>query len=221
MQQTPEGYLLLGNPSPAEQAMRALELKGDLPQLVDPRFQLGLNLLDLDTMPYGFLQKKLRYVVSKAGAAVAAQHTQFCFVPPPNFGGTRPTLVHIRRVHIIAGATAIEVQMGLSAGGPGACGAFVAGSPCDDRAYGGATASAGSTMGTGNAVASLLPAQPLRIVNVPLNTMLTLDVDYVLTSRDVTGGVFLTSFVAEVSGLNVPATLTMEFDERPLMTSER
>jgi len=76
-------------------------------------------------------------------------------------------------------------------------------------------------MGTGNAVASLLPAQPLRIVNVPLNTMLTLDVDYVLTSRDVTGGVFLTSFVAEVSGLNVPATLTMEFDERPLMTSER
>jgi hypothetical protein len=198
--------------------MRALELKGDLPQNLDPRYQLGIQVLDLETAPYRYLRRAMRYQVFQAAGAVAAQHAQFSFVPPPNFGGSRPMLVHVRHFTFIAGATGYEVGFGLTAAGGGGTGTPLQGVAQDDRAYPGARSS-GSTLLVGNAVASMLSAGA-RFMFIPANSSVEVVVDYVLTSRDITGGIFLTSVAIEVSQLNVAASLTVEFEERPLMTSE-
>jgi len=218
MTQTSEGYLLLGNPGPSEQVMRALELKGDLPQHLDPRYQLGIQALDLESVPYRYLRRAIRYQVFQAAAAVAAQHGQFCFFPPPNFNNTRPTLVWIRHFTFIAAAGAgYEVGFGLTAAGGGGTGAPLQGVAQDDRAYPG-IATSGSTLQVGNAVASGL--QPgSRFMRVPAGESLEVEVDYVLTSRSI-NGIFLTGVFIEVSDLNVAASLTVEFEERPLLTSE-
>ena len=52
--------------------MRALELKGDLPQLVDPRYQLGINVSDWTEIEYRWLRRERAYQVAGNLVALAA-----------------------------------------------------------------------------------------------------------------------------------------------------
>lgn len=217
------GYLFVGQSQLGEQAMRALEMKGDLPQLLDTRFQLSINVDDWTSMPYNYLRRKIRFQQNASAAAVAAQHPQFAFTLPNVLGRPQTTIAHVQTLVLHnPTAAAIEYGFALSNGGGGGTGAQQNGRALDDRAYG----AGGGNLSTarvlvGAAAASMLPAQGVRFCLVPPSSTVNLSVDIVCTGKDWSAGAaFTNTLVVEVTQLNVGCSCGFVWDERELVTSE-
>jgi len=82
--QTVDGYLLLGTPELSEQVFRVLQLKGDLPQLLDPRYQLGITVEDFTRAEYAYLRrtKLMTYRLSIAAGVGFPSIGQLTFPGP-------------------------------------------------------------------------------------------------------------------------------------------
>lgn len=185
--QTPEGYLLLGQPTLAEQTMRALELKGDLPQLVDPRFQLGVTTDDWTSEEYLWLRRTQPIVYNFAVAAnvgfpSTGQLSQPAFRP----------LLRIQRIIVLnanAALQQLQIYFAAAAGGGVAFGVG-GGAPRDDRAIANAAAIASATgsgqftVGTGNtAVIPTVPAVGAVNVQIPASSTAVFELPWVCTGK--------------------------------------
>lgn len=67
------GYLLVGQPNISSLVARALATKGDQPQFLEGRYELGITALDLTGMEYRWLRRSSTFEVHVNVAAVAAQ----------------------------------------------------------------------------------------------------------------------------------------------------
>lgn len=74
-------HLLLGQPDLAEQYMRALALKGQLPAYTGAQFEPSITVLDLRDPEYLWLRRTTRLSQGIVLAAVAAQFSQAAFLP--------------------------------------------------------------------------------------------------------------------------------------------
>lgn len=218
------GYLFVGQSQLGEQAMRALEMKGDLPQLLDTRFQLSINVDDWTALPYNYLRRKIRFQQSLSPAAVAGQHPQWSFTLPSVLGRPQTTIAHILKLNLHnPTAAALEFAWALTNAGAGAgMGANTNGRAVDDRAYGAGSGNLSTArLNTGSQAASILPAAGVRFSMVPANTTVIVDAGIVMTGKDYSAGAaFVCTLVVEVSQLNVAANVGFVWDERELVTSE-
>lgn len=177
MAQTPEGYLLNGQAELAEQTMRSLELKGDLPQLVDPRIQLGVQVDDWTKPEYRWTRRMGSFMRGELSGAVAAQ---FSYVIFGSLTVASRTLAAVDSAIISnPGAAAVQVQFGLIDSALFAPASFTG--IRDDRMYaGGVTTRAAfgtqsvqnvtALLTTGNPAVYLAPGTSMR---VPLEVVLT------------------------------------------------
>jgi hypothetical protein len=74
-------HLLLGQPALAEQYMRALALKGELPSYSAAEFEPSITVLDLRDTEYLWLRRTSRLSQGIVLPAVAAQFSQAVFAP--------------------------------------------------------------------------------------------------------------------------------------------
>ena len=186
--QTPEGYLLNGQADLAEQTMRTLELKGDLPQMVDPRIQLGVQVDDWTGHEYRWTRRMGSFMRGELSGAVAAQ---FSYVIFGSLTAAGRTLAAVDQVIIsnpnIAG---VQVQFGLIDSALFLPNSFTG--LRDDRMYAG-TLNARAAFGTQsvqNVAALLTTGNPA--VYLPPNSSMVVPLQMVLTNEpSVTAGQFI------------------------------
>lgn len=102
---------LIGQPEISEQLMRALFLKGDLPQFVQGPYGLGVQVLDLTTPEYFHLRRWRRYMGRAAQAAVAANFSILVF-GTPNVG--REVMAVVEQIWVRANGAAGPIRFGIN-----------------------------------------------------------------------------------------------------------
>lgn len=223
MREDDVGYLAVGQSQISEQAMRALEMKGDLPRLVDPRYSLGIQADDWGDFPYLYLRRKIGYQRSDTPPAVAAQRPQWKFGLPNFAGRPQTTIAHVTQLILHNGtAAALEFAWGLSNNSTPGASTTTNGTARDDRAFGpGAGNISQARLLSGSAVATILTGVAARFCMVPPLSTVNLQVDYVLTGKDWSNGVLVAcGLVVEVTQVNVSATFGLVWTEREMVTSE-
>jgi hypothetical protein len=207
------GYLVLGQPELAEQAMRSMELKGDLPQLIDPRFSLGITVADWTLPEYWWARRGRLHSISNSIALVAAQFSQAVLgVPAAN-----PTIAVIEKLMISnPGAAALGFVFGLADVAPAIGFAGLANGQRDTRGY---DSSSGLLQQSGNNVATLNTSNAAHSVFIQAGDTMVLDIPFVLTNKlNAAGRVpyfFLQSTLAQ------PLMYSVSWRERALLDSER
>lgn len=73
------GYLLIGQPELSSQVSRALATKGEQPSLIESRYQLGIQSLDLAAEEWAWLARNPLFEIGAGVGAVAAQFSYFIF----------------------------------------------------------------------------------------------------------------------------------------------
>lgn len=210
----PLGEMFIGQPELGETLMRGLELKGDLPQLLDPKVQPGVNLLDFDQFEYWYLRRKVSFAQTRSQAAVAANFGQLFFMPP-----TRRTLCQVRRITFVnSSAGALQYNFGLSnlgiLGGAGPQFGFEQ----DDR-FGLAISGCQLLAGTNAAAQMTTASMGIRALTVPASSSVTVDCDYMITTKSFSPTA-LFCLMAETTVVNVPIQWSVEWTERLPLDSE-
>jgi hypothetical protein len=211
-------------PALSEQAQRVLDLKGQLPlSQLDPRLALGIQVEDWGDFEFKYLRRTLSFQQIAGAPAVAAQFPQVALLQP--VGGVRGVLAHIKRLTFLNRNAATQtIAFGVNFTGPGGTAGTVAAFSQDDRPKGSPTDMPVSAyrIAQGSAVAALLTTagQGLRFVTLPAGSTLVVPVDFVLTNRLNGAGTVASNFFLE--GLTVLQFLevTIEWEERQLLTSE-
>jgi len=210
--------MFIGQPELGETLMRGLELKGDLPQALDPRVQPGVNLLDFDQFEYWFLRRKIAFAQTRSQAALAANFGQLFFMPPGATAGKR-SMSQVRRLTFVnSSAGALQYNFGLSnlgiLGGAGPQFGFEQ----DDR-FGLAISGCQLLAGTNAAAQMTTASMGIRALTVPASSSVTVDVDYMLTGKNFSPTA-LFCLMAETTVVNVPIQWTVEWTERLPLDSE-
>lgn len=212
--------LAVRQPSQSERVMRALDIKGDLPGYLDPRFQLGLNVDDFTKAEYLYLQRRLLVGSSVSSVAVAAQfsHVGFGYQFALGTGEQRLTvLTGFWIVNTTAGA--LGYIGGLANTDCSALGSGVP-DPLDSRFQ-------RNGVNTRPRVQALSGSNPtLRLSanmfwHVPAASTLFVPVDAVVTSAATgygtsQGGIFLVAGAL----VNQPVSCTFLYQEREALQSE-
>lgn len=208
--QTGDGYLLLGQPELAELTMRALELKGDLPQLIDPRFQLGLTVDDWTRSEYAWLRRqRLGQCAANVAASALNFNTVYVFV-----AANTPTLTVVTQILISnPNAAAATFRYALS-NSPLLVSTF-APLTRDNRSF---TALPGSLCGLNQAAAAVLPVSAATITLAP-GAAMAIPTEYVLGQRVAPNG-FSIGLVVETAIINSAVNVVMDFRERAALTPE-
>ena len=173
--------LLSRQPAVAERMMRALDMKGDLPENVDAKFRSTILVEDLTGAEYDFLRRTSRWLGAARTAAVAAQYGTIAF----GFGaaaGERGLLAvetlflnneNAAQIVVFVGVTASTIALTTPPT-----------SPMDDRQY---VAAAQSGMGAfGTLVSAAAPpfADPNFKVLVAANSSVAVTLPVILTNKD-------------------------------------
>jgi hypothetical protein len=212
-------HLLLGQPDLAEQLMRALALKGALPQYLEGEIGTSITALDLTTTEFQFLRRIVRLSQGFNAPAVAAQFSQCAFAPVAN---APRTMCVVERV-IIANFSATNLQYFVDSNFVN--GAFpapgVPKSGLDDRSLPfntGQPVPAFGVLGL-TAAGAILGLGAIRIA-VPAGNTFSLDLDWVFTNRTVNNTPAPSVLAVQVSAVNAPLDVTFVWRERPLLSSE-
>lgn len=208
-------YLLLGQSELSEQIMRALELKGDLPQRLFAGFDPSITALDLTEMPYRYLRRQLSFAQVHNIGPVAAQFPRVQFAI---FQNTGRVLVQLRKAYISnPGAAALSVQFAVqSVGGFATNQRFGWGT--DDRVT---PTQSGVVMTSETNVATTLSTATagIRQVFVPPGSTVVVEPNIILTNKVSPSGV-INSVLFEGGTVNTQMIIACEWDERSVQTSE-
>jgi len=216
------GFMLLGQSEIAEQAMRGLELKGDLPQRIYSRMDLSITAEDMTQPEFYYLRRMSSWSKRVSIGAVAAQFPKASIAAPNVAGDIRSTLAIVDRIIIRnAGAAVDAYQIGIVMTGPsGTAGVAAPTTARDDRfQIVGASATCACSLAAGNAAASSFVNEGNMLVSVGIGATLVVEGPWILS------GVANVSFASRlmVEGVTVNAGLDVSFiwRERALLTSER
>lgn len=206
------GQYLIGQPTVAEQVMRALGLKGDLPQRVDGLFALGLTVDDFTRPEYAWLRRESLYEQGANIAAVAAQ-----------FSNAYLTITGQRALAVVEQIIIVNLDAAATRNFRFAVRSVTAfpyavtgtGSSRDDRATGPANSIA--RFGSGTSAARQVNGGPF--VSVPSLGTLIVPVSIILTgATDNTGA--QGALCVETDIVNVPCMIGWIWRERSIMDSE-
>ena len=208
--------MLIGQSDYAERLLRALALKGDLPQGVHSDAVLTYQQDDLSSLEYSWLRRSARYFTGATATAVAAEFSIFAF---GSTNGSRQTMAIIDAVSISnPGAAVMGVEIGGATftGGSGAALTRL-GKNLDDRQF--RQVQSVYACGVNSDPASLLDPAPR--FEIPVGSTLFLPVGAVpiiLTSAD--NGVFTSLFLVQGTVLNAPFRVGVWWRERQTLDSE-
>lgn len=205
------GYLLLGQTELAEQTMRALELKGDLPQLVDPRFQLGITVVDWTAPEYLWLKRTLSTTYRLAIAAGVG----FPSVAQLTLSGLRPYVAAIDMI-VLSNTTVAAIQYNVYLAAASTVAFNLGGSARDDRMrpnLAAALGAGGLLAGVSNtAAAPTAPAAGPLVLTSPANSTTVFEIPFVITG--------LSFFTVATVLNNTALEVSVVCRERPGVTTE-
>jgi hypothetical protein len=208
------GYLLIGQPSLSALIARSLATKGDQPSLIEPRYQLVVQALDLTDVEYRYNMRRPTWEVGLAQAAVAAQYPIFT----ASFQFNSPRVFAIIEEITISnnGAAATGALFGIGYVGGAGIAANVVGWQCDDR-FGAPAARGALTWGAGANAAQPVNAN-YSTVQIPPGANITLRGPWILSGNQ--GAVFQSAFNVVGTAVNVPLILRARWYEREPLASE-
>lgn len=204
-------------PNYVEALMRALAMKGDLPDKVEPMLYLNVNLLDLETPEMQYLKRSsltMYRLASVAGAGFPS-----IVQVGPGAPGTYANVVAKFYRFICSNNTAAAIQYRFYlASALAATLALVSGAAArDDRLRQDNTSPLGCGLcryGVTNTVAApTRPAAGDAIITIPANATITLDMEWVVTGRQI--------LTIETVANNVPIEVTALAIERAGLTEEQ
>jgi hypothetical protein len=196
-----EGLMLLGQSEYSERLMRALGLKGDLPQYLDPRYGLAFTADDFSLPEWSWPRRTARWSVGGTGVAGAGVFSIFAFAGQ-NVQG-RSTLAIMDSILVSnPSAATISATFNVSASGFGGVAFTRFGQLLDDRQFG--ASQSAYAAGTGQNAASpaaaqaflfsvpaggslLLPVTPIILTNAP-NAAATQNLGWVIVPTAVNTG---------------------------------
>jgi len=212
-----DGLMLLGQSEYSEALMRILSLKGDLPQYLDPRYNVAFQVDDYSRPEWAWNRCQSRWSVGGTGVAGAGVFSIFAFFGQSVQGRGVMAIVDTILVSNPSAAT-ISVNFGLTLAGFGGVAATRFGQLLDDRQFQ-ATQSAYAA-GTGQNAASPAPAQAF-LFSIPAGGNLQLPVTpLVLTNVPNAAGTFNSGFVIVPTVVNTGMQVGMVWRERALSDSE-
>lgn len=213
-------YLLIGQPALSSIVARALATKGEQPQTIESRYQLGINALDLTDFEFRYLRRMATYTAFASQAAVAAQNqsVQFGLATAP-FGRTVLAVIEEIQVHN-NNAAAQTFLYGLSNNSVGAASGPFFGQAIDDRFWDQVAApnqSAGFVATQSNAGA-LITLNRVGAVLVPAGSTVTVKGPWIISGKST--GVVSTSFLVAGGQSNIIVAASFRWYEREMMSSE-
>jgi hypothetical protein len=211
----PQGAMLIGQSEYAERLMRALALKGDLPQYIAPVADLSYTQEDFTRFDWCWLRRETRWSVGGTGVAGVGVFSIFAFAAQSAVG--RQTLASVDKIIVSnPSAATISVNFGLTMAGVGGVALTRFGQMLDDRQF--QAAQSGFAAGTGQNAASPAPAQCF-LFSIPAGGSFDLPVcPLLMTNAD--NGVFGSAFVIVPTVVNVGMQVGMTWRERQLSDSE-
>lgn len=222
-----EGYLLLGQPELAEALMRALELKGDLPEFLLPRFSPVVQVLDLAQPEFHYLRRTNWWQGGVRTAAVAAQFS-YAFLGRNAVGAVRRNAIavceHIVLTNPNAAAGGYLIYLLANGAAPGS--GSNSGIPMDDRiaSAGVLNAAANYTIGSATSATDFAPggsvAGPMRVQLTPATTLIVPG-PWILTGQVDSAGVNPVQLVVQTNSLNVELNAAFVWRERQLSPTEQ
>lgn len=214
--------LLIGQPALAEQLARALNVKGDLPQLTEPAFNLALLTGNLTDPEYRWGGREGYYVNGTSVAGVAAQFGA-CILGP-RAGAARSAIAVVEKILIVnLTGVANNWRFGLLPASKTAAVPTLAGAPGDDRIIAGrSVASSVFATGTGTAVADPRYFTQSGIIRLPADQSIVIPGPWVITGATMNDGAVdtLTYFGVFSDAVNTAVECTMWWRERQLLASE-
>lgn len=209
------GRLLIGQPDYNEQAGRLLEVKGELPDTLEPSYQLGFQADDFTRMEYRWLRRMTTWQLGLTQSAVVGEFSIFAFIPSVL---SRQLIVLERIIFTNPNGSGMAVAFGITAAGFGGFAIATPGHMCDDRQF--AAASSGAQAGVGSNVVNPISGAGLNFsqVIVPAGGAVELREELVLTNVPST---LTAGFIAAVTQTNLTLVTSIRWRERALLGTER
>ena len=203
----PIPYMLVGQPELSEQTMRALELKADLPQYVEAKYQLGVTVQDWTLPEYWWLRRGRTYRSGGVTGPVAAQlsYQTLNLVSGP-LPGTQMAIVDSV---LISNTTAAAGQYQAYLATPAVLGGLINAQQADDRQVG---PPAFEVRGNSAVAAPVSLASQVNVF-IPAGSTFKLDGPWILTGNAMLVVLCLT--------VNTSVAVTIQWKERAMLTSER
>jgi hypothetical protein len=213
-------HLLLGQPDLAEQYMRALALKGELPSYTGGEFDPSITVADLTDPEYLWLRRVARLSQGVTIAAVAAQFSQAGFTA---IAGANRVLAVIESL-IITNSTAGGLTFMVDSQPVATLAAAAANTPksaLDDRAIPFNALQPTPNFGwvTATAAAEITGLGRI-IVAIPSNTTIILPLNWVFTARTVLNTPAPSSLLVQCGTVNNAFHAAVVWRERALLASE-
>lgn len=218
------GYLLIGQPAISSVVARALATKGDQPQYVEGRYELGVQALDLTDFEYRWLRRSQTWYGNAIQAAVAGQIQGVQFgLTTPSFG--RILLAVLEEITLInQNAAALTLLYGLSSTVQGATSGPFLGYPADDRSLDNGptfTAQSAGFVATLSAVASPFAGMLNRagVIILQAGASAVIKGPWIISGKQVALG-FSSSFCVAGTVANQVVGAGFRWYERELLASE-
>lgn len=214
--------LLIGQPALAESLARALNVKGDLPQLTEADFNLALLTGNLTDPEYRWGGREGYYVNGTSVTAVAAQFS--AAILGPRTGAGRSAIAVVEKILIVnLTGVANNFRFGLLPASKTAATPTLAGAPGDDRIIQGRSV-ATSIFGTGTGTSATDPRyfSQSGIIRLPADQSIVIPGPWVLTGAVMNDGAADTSvyFGVFTDAVNTSLEATIWWRERQLLASE-
>jgi hypothetical protein len=203
------GEFLIGQSDLSEQLMRALVLKGDLPQELQRGFGCEITALDLTAPEFRWLRRTTQYTAFTSVAAGGAGFYSYCELTP-----AASKLTVLERVRIGNPNGAAQLCFVGFTGGNFIGVTVTAYGDRDNRQPLGGRGSAQVTHGVSNATAS--PWQHLGVYVPPLETV-TLEGPWILSQTKALSSAFTVMCNPANTGLDC----TFEWTERQIQDTEK
>jgi hypothetical protein len=217
------GYLLVGQPSLSSAVARALATKGDQPQYIEGRYELGVQALNLVDFEYRWLRRINTFQAWASQAAVAAQNQAIQLGAGTIAGGVARNMITVCESVIVCNENAAVQRffIGLSTNNVGAASGPFFGYSADDRSLDASAAiQSNAFLATQSNAGALISANRSLVVTVPANTSMIVPGPWVISGKPTTGGVTVSLVVAGGQS-NIIVTAGFRWWERELLASEQ
>lgn len=213
------GDLAMMQPTVGEALMRSLGLKGNLPQLIDPRVQAGITSLDLTAEEFAFARRSLLTSYRLAVAANAGFPSQAQLIVAGSGAatlGAQRAMIRIKQLIISnPNAAAQTLQIGLVTTQAAGIAFVSGGAQRDDRlraVVANPTGLGYGLFGVVNGVAAVaMPAAGALVITVSAGGVVVLPVEFILTGL---------SLFTVITGVNQALECQAVCEERALLTEE-
>lgn len=209
--------LLLGAPGFSEQVMRALGIKGDLPQDLVPYFGATFQLDNFGAPEYAWARRSSLWEMGAQAPAVAGQLSRVALAARVAAGTQRSVLCCVDDIRVFtptAGGTGLMYGVDLLGTGianPTATARFK-----DDRIFG--KAESVFALSAGAAVANPIAARDHSQIYVPQNLTIEIPGPFFLSNVD--NGTFASSLLVVGTTGNVDLRVSIQWRERDLLPEE-